>query len=58
MTTEQAEVVDTQGGSQLDSLHNADCNWTLTYGERYNLIFYGVPEHIKAWTLAWEGANI
>lgn len=48
MTTEQAEVVDTQGGSQLDSLHNADCNWTLTYGERYNLIFYGVPEHIKA----------
>lgn len=46
LAAEEAKVVDTQGGSRLNSLHH-DCNWTLNYGERYKLIFYGMPEQIK-----------
>jgi len=38
-TTERAEVVDTQEGSQLDSLHYADWNWTAKYGGGCNLIY-------------------
>lgn len=48
MITVRAEVVDTQGVSQLDSLHYAEANWTLKYGERYKLMLYGVQEQIKA----------
>lgn len=37
-----------EGASQ--SLHSANLNWTLKYGERHKLIFYDLPEQIKAQT--------
>lgn len=44
LAAEQVETVDTQGGNRLDIWQYADCNWMQKYGERYKLIFYGVPE--------------
>lgn len=56
LAAEQAVIVDTQGGSQPNSLHYTDCNWTLRYEPMYKLIFYGMPGQIKSWTFAWEEA--